>query len=166
MPDKLYAGLSFEQTVHKYSQTVVSVCIMRLKNYPDAEDCFQNVFFKLFSSSPDFSDEKHLKAWLIRVTVNCARTSAKRASKNAALSLDEISEIIPANEEKSETLLAYVFALPEKYRTVLYLFYYEDMKISDISNTLGISESAVKLRLRRGREKLKAILERESYNEF
>ena len=100
------------------------------------------------------------------VTVNCARTSAKRASKNAALSLDEISEIIPANEEKSETLLAYVFALPEKYRTVLYLFYYEDMKISDISNTLGISESAVKLRLRRGREKLKAILERESYNEF
>ena len=98
--------------------------------------------------------------------MNCARTSAKRASKNAALSLDEISEIIPANEEKSETLLAYVFALPEKYRTVLYLFYYEDMKISDISNTLGISESAVKLRLRRGREKLKAILERESYNEF
>lgn len=154
------------QAVDGYSDTVYRIAFNITKNSHDAYDVVQEVFLRLIKNRKKIKDSGHLKAWLIRVTVNCARTSAKRASKNAALSLDEISEIIPANEEKSETLLAYVFALPEKYRTVLYLFYYEDMKISDISNTLGISESAVKLRLRRGREKLKAILERESYNEF
>lgn len=154
------------QAVDGYSDTVYRIAFNITKNSHDAYDVVQEVFLRLIKNRKKIKDSGHLKAWLIRVTVNCARTSAKRASKNAALSLDEISEIIPANEEKSETLLAYVFALPEKYRTVLYLFYYEDMKISDISNALGISESAVKLRLRRGREKLKAILERESYNEF
>lgn len=154
------------QAVDGYSDTVYRIAFNITKNPHDAYDVVQEVFLRLIKNRKKIKESGHLKAWLIRVTVNCARTSAKRASKNAALSLDEISEIIPANEEKSETLLAYVFALPEKYRTVLYLFYYEDMKISDISNALGISESAVKLRLRRGREKLKAILERESYNEF
>ena len=154
------------QAVDGYSDTVYRIAFNITKNSHDAYDVVQEVFLRLIKNRKKIKDSGHLKAWLIRVTVNCARTSAKRASKNAALSLDEISEIIPANEEKSETLLAYVFALPEKYRTVLYLFYYEDMKISDISNALGISESAVKLRLRRGGEKLKAILERESYNEF
>lgn len=154
------------QAVDGYSDTVYRIAFNITKNSHDAYDVVQEVFLRLIKNRKKIKDSGHLKAWLIRVTVNCAITSAKRASKNAALSLDEISEIIPANEEKSETLLAYVFALPEKYRTVLYLFYYEDMKISDISNALGISESAVKLRLRRGREKLKAILERESYNEF
>ncbi len=50
MSEKLFAGLTYEQTVNKYAQTVTSVCIMRLKNYSDAEDCFQNTFIKLFAN--------------------------------------------------------------------------------------------------------------------
>lgn len=69
MQEKLYAGLTYEQAVRKYSKTVANTCIIRLQNYADAEDCFQNVFVKLYTKSPQFNDEKHLKAWLTRVAV-------------------------------------------------------------------------------------------------
>ncbi len=60
-----FAGLSYEQVVREYGQTVASVCVMRLRSRADAEDCFQNVFLKLLRKSPNFCDESHLKAWLI-----------------------------------------------------------------------------------------------------
>ncbi len=126
MPDKLYAGLSFEQTVHKYSQTVVSVCIMRLKNYPDAEDCFQNVFFKLFSNSPDFSDEKHLKAWLIRVAINECNNLLRKNKR--LITLDEARKVSVNFEEDRHDISWALMKLPQKYSDVLYLYYSEQYK--------------------------------------
>lgn len=155
MPDKLYAGLSFEQTVHKYSQTVVSVCIMRLKNYPDAEDCFQNVFFKLFSSSPDFSDEKQLKAWLIRVAINECNNLLRKNKR--LITLDEARKVSVNFEEDRHDISWALMKLPQKYSDVLYLYYSEQYKINEIAEILEIGESAVKARLKRGREKLKAL---------
>ena len=71
--EKLFAGLTFEQAVRRYADTVTAVCVMRLQNYADAEDCFQNTFSKLWLKSPDFQSEEHLKAWLIRVAIHeCA----------------------------------------------------------------------------------------------
>lgn len=70
MAEMSFAGLKYEQVVHKYNQTVVGICVMRLKNWADAEDCFQNTFISLYKNSPTFSDEAHLKAWLIRVAIN------------------------------------------------------------------------------------------------
>ena len=66
----LYAGMSYEEGVCAYSSTVAGVCMMRLQNYPDAEDCFQNTFVRLLTKTPSFNDENHLKAWLIKVTIN------------------------------------------------------------------------------------------------
>ena len=88
---KLYAGLSYEQTVRKYAQNVSSACMMRLQNWADAEDCFQNTFIKLYQKSPDFKDENHLKAWLLRVAINecknLLRDSRRHLSLDAALQL-------------------------------------------------------------------------------
>ena len=67
---KKFAGLTYEQAVHKYADAVTGVCVMRLQNYADAEDCFQNTFSKLYFKSPDFESEEHMKAWLIRVAIN------------------------------------------------------------------------------------------------
>ena len=64
--ERLYAGLSFEQAVDKYIQTVYSVCVMRLSGNSEVDDCVQNTFIKLYEKSPDFNDEDHLKAWLLR----------------------------------------------------------------------------------------------------
>ena len=155
MPDKLYAGLSFEQTVHKYSQTVVSVCIMRLKNYSDAEDCYQNVFFKLFSNAPGFSDERHLKAWLIRVAINECKNILRNNKR--LITLDEARKVSVNFEEDRHDISLALMKLPQKYSDVLYLYYGEQYKVKEIAEILEIGESTVKARLKRGREKLKKI---------
>ena len=155
MPDKLYAGLSFEQTLRKYSQTVVSVCIMRIKNYSDAEDCFQNVFLKLFSASPDFTDEKHLKAWLIRVAINECNNVWKKNKR--LVSLDEARKVRVNFEEDRHDISWALMKLPQKYSDVLYLYYGERYKVNEIAEILEIGESAVKARLKRGRERLKKL---------
>ena len=67
MAEVLYAGLTYEQVVDNYFQTVASVCVLHIQNNADAQDCFQNTFMKLFEKSPEFESKNHLKAWLIRV---------------------------------------------------------------------------------------------------
>lgn len=73
--DRLYAGLSYEQTVDKYIGTIYAVCVMRLSGNADVDDCVQNTFIKLYEKSPDFTDKNHLKAWLLRVAINECRMS-------------------------------------------------------------------------------------------
>ncbi len=155
MSEKLFAGLTYEQTVRKYARTVGGVCLMRLKNYADSEDCFQNVFMKLLSKSPEFTDENHLKAWLIRVAVNECNSFLRK--KRRVVSFEEaVREEISFNEDKNDISWA-LMKTPQKYRETLYLYYCEQYKVKEIAEILEISETAVKARLKRGREKLKAI---------
>ncbi len=70
MAELLFVGLTYEEMVRKYAQTVANICVMRLQNYADAEDCFQNTFLKLLSKSPSFKNEEHLKSWLIKVAIH------------------------------------------------------------------------------------------------
>ena len=155
MSEILFAGLTYEQVVKKYAQTVTGVCIMRLKNYNDAEDCFQNTFIKLFANSPEFSDETHLKAWLIRVAINECSDYLRKNRRQ--LSLDEAKKVQAEFYEDKYDISWALFKTPSKYREVLYLYYCEQYKVSEIAEILQIKESAVKTRLKRGREKLKII---------
>lgn len=155
MPSKLYAGLTYEQAVQKYVRSVYGVCVMRLQNTADAEDCSQDVFVKLYSNSPDFTDENHLKAWLIRVAVNECK---KHIRKNRRLvSLDSVkAEKIEFPEEKYDISWA-LMKTPKKYRDVLYLHYCEKYKIKEIAIILNIKENSVKSLLKKGREILRTI---------
>lgn len=156
-----FAGLTFEQIIEKYSDTITKVCLVRLQNWADAEDCYQNTFLTLYQKSPDFNDENHLKAWLIRVAINeCTdyirsnkRTSSLEDAKNIVFSIDE---------DKSDLSFA-LLQLKPKYRNVIYLHYYEGYKIDEISQILGIKLNTVKSLLKRGKEKLKNIYGGEFY---
>ena len=155
MSEILYAGLTYEQTVRKYSQTVVNVCVIRLKNYADAEDCFQNVFVKLYTKSPEFSDETHLKAWLIRVAINeCV--SCLRKNKQI-IPLKSINQEEAYFTDDTNDVLWALMKTPQKYREVLYLHYCEQYTVSEIADILKTNENTVKTRLKRGRDKLKSI---------
>lgn len=155
MSEKLYAGLTYEQTLRKYAHTVGNICIIRLQNYADAEDCFQNTFVKLYTDSPEFSGENHLKAWLIRVAVN--ECNMYRRKYKLLIPLDSVkSEKTFFNDEMSDIKWA-LFKTPQKYRDILYLYYCEQYKVSEIADILKINENTVKTRLKRGREKLKSI---------
>ena len=152
---KLYAGLSYEQTVRKYAQNVSSACMMRLQNWADAEDCFQNTFIKLYQKSPDFKDENHLKAWLLRVAINECKNLLRDSRRH--LSLDAALQLPAPSAEDDADLSWALMKLDPDYREVIYLHYVEQMKVREIADVLGKKPNTVKTLLHRGREKLKAI---------
>lgn len=152
---KLYAGLSYEQTVRKYAQNVSSACMMRLQNWADAEDCFQNTFIKLYQKSPDFKDENHLKAWLFRVAINECKNLLRDSRRH--LSLDAALQLPAPSAEDDADLSWALMKLDPDYREVIYLHYVEQMKVREIADVLGKNPNTVKTLLHRGREKLKAI---------
>lgn len=155
MVDAQFFGMDYEQVVRKYKKTVGSVCVMRLKNWSDAEDCFQNTFFKLYYNSPEFESEDHLKAWLIRVAINeCNRYIRKNRPHYA---LDEVNDDgVDFPTDKCDMSWA-LFRLDSKYQEVLYLHYCEDYPVNEIAKILNKSPNTIKTLLRRGREKLKKL---------
>ena len=155
MAEKLFAGLQFEQVVRKYNHTVVAVCVMRLKNFADAEDCFQNTFVRLFNNSPEFQCEDHLKAWLIRVSINECKNYIRKNRK--FLSLEDRPDTAVDFDKNSSDISWALVELEEKYRDVMYLYYVEQYKVDEISEILGHKPNTVKTLLKRGREKLKTI---------
>lgn len=155
MADRLFAGLGFEEAVKKYANTVAGVCIMRLQNHADAEDCFQNTFESLYSKAPEFTDENHLKAWLIRVAINHCNSFIRKNRR--VISLHSIEEETVIFKEDSTDISWALLRLEPKYREVLYLHYCEQYKVYEIAEILGKNPNTVKTMLKRGREKLKSI---------
>ena len=161
MGDKIFAGLSYEEAINQYKRTVASVCLMRLKNHADAEDCFQNTFFKLYRNSPDFESQEHLKAWLIRVAINECNKLLRKSKRLLPLTYSD-KETISFPYDKCDISWA-LLMLDLKYRQVLFLYYVEDYEVSQIAQILDKNENTVNSLLRRGREKLKNIYGGESY---
>ena len=159
MADGLYAGLSYDAVRQKYADTVAGVCVMRLQNWADAEDCFQNTFIKLFQKSPDFKSETHLKAWLIRVAVNECRNYIAKNRRFLSLKVtDKATAGEPSAWHDNERDISWALMRTEpKYREVLYLHYCEQYKVNEIAAILSKKPNTVKTLLKRGREKLKQI---------
>ena len=152
--DRLFAKLTFEQAVRKYADTVTGVCVMRLQNRADAEDCFQNTFTKLWLKAPDFESEEHLKAWLIRVAMHECVSYIRKNRRAAALERHEKAEAFDFDRSDMSWALS---RTPQKYRDVLYLYYCEQYKVRDIAIILQKKENTVKSLLKRGREIIKSI---------
>ncbi|MBQ4128268.1 MAG: sigma-70 family RNA polymerase sigma factor [Ruminococcus sp.] len=155
MADIEFAGLSYEQVVNKYNQTVVSVCIMRLKNWADAEDCFQNTFIRLYQKTPKINDESHLKAWLIRVAINECNNYIRKNKKT--LSFEEQTNCAVEFPLDSLDVSWALMQLETKYRDILFLYYVERYKVDEIAEILQKNPNTIKTNLKRGREKLKQI---------
>lgn len=154
--DRIYAGLSFDQAVEKYIQTVYAVCVMRLSGNSDVDDCVQNTFIKLYEKSPDFSDENHLKAWLLRVAINECRMNRRRSLR--FVPLDAVKELPLSRSDDESDLSWALMRLSGKYREVLYLHYEEGYKVREIAEILNTKEGTVSSLLKRGRDKLKKMI--------
>lgn len=159
---KIFATLTYEETVRKYADMVTRVCVMRCGNVEDAKDCFQNVFLKLYLSDKQFESEEHLKAWLLTVAIHQCQDMVKQFWKrNITLSGDsselDLKQVNVENETDSE-VLSEVLSLPVKYRQVLYLYYYEEYDVAGVASILQLKEATVKSQLQRGRCLLKRKL--------
>ena len=143
-----------EDTIEKYSDMIYRLAFSQMKNKSDADDVFQEVFFRYVRKKPRFQSEEHQKAWLIRVTVNCCKSMHASAWRKRTAPLDEYLAYIP---EEQRDFSCELLRLPQKYLTVIHLHYYEEMSVDEISKAIGKSPSAVKMRLSRARKMLKGI---------
>ncbi len=148
----------FETKYNDYGNMLFKIAYLYTGNSADAEDILQDVFMKYLSGKHSFRDKEHEKAWFIRVTQNKSLDYIKRASaKN--IPLEDIDYTVADNGAESTDILQKVLELPEKYKSSVILYYYYDYSINEIAQTLKISVSAVKMRLKRSRELLKLELE-------
>ena len=139
-----------EYAVNKYSGMITRIAFQYVRNKAEAEDIAQNVFVSLLKQ-PAFTKEEHLKAWLIRVTINKCKDYLRTARRRRNVALNrEYAERAEFNEVFYE-----LEKLPDDDRSVLYLYYYEGYPANQIAVLTGIKESAVFMRLARARNKLK-----------
>lgn len=124
------------KAIERYSDTVRRLCMIHLKNCADTEDIFQTVFLKYVLSSVTFESEEHEKAWFIRVTINACKDLLKSFFRRHVTSLDEILERPAEIQEEHREILEAVLSLPEKYREVVYLHYYEGYTAPEIGRIL------------------------------
>ena len=144
------------KAVLKYSDMLYKICTVILCNEQDVQDAIQDTFCRYLERKPNFRDEQHEKAWLIRVATNISRDMIRFRIRHPKVSIDELENSLTAPEHK-ETLRE-LLELPVKQKMVIYLHYVEGYQIKEIADILGITEGAVKMRLHRGREQMKLSL--------
>ncbi len=140
--------------VRTYSDSLLKTAFTILKSTDDAEDAVQEVFVKLISKQPKFNDSEHEKAWLLRVTINISRNILKSSSHQTL----PLSENIPFSDNETSEMLSVVLSLPERYRTVIHLHYYEGYSIKEIAVITRQPAATVGTQLARGRKLLKNML--------
>ena len=147
------------RAIDQYADTVRRICMVHLKNYDDTEDIFQTVFLKYVLHSAPFDSEEHEKAWIIRVTINACKDFLKNVFRRRTVPLDQIIEKPQEMTEDHSDLLEAVLALPEKYKDVIYLYYYEGYSAAEIGSILKKNVNTVYTLLTRARQILKTKLE-------
>lgn len=140
------------EAVDKYGDMLYRISLLILKNTADAEDAVQETFIKYFTKAPEFTDGEHEKAWLITVATNKCRDMLRYRTRHETESEELLNTY--AVEKSDSGILEALMELSDKYRIIMVLFYVEQYKIDEIADITGVSVSAVKMRLSRGRKLL------------
>ncbi len=146
------------RAIEQYADTIRRLCMIHLKNYADTEDIFQTVFLKYVLSSVLFENEEHEKAWFIRVTINACRDLLKSFFRSHTISLEEMIDQPAALPADHQEVLDAVLSLPQKYRDVVYLHYFEEYTAPQISHILGKNVNTVYTLLTRSKHLLREKL--------
>ncbi len=153
--------LATEILMEKYKDHLFAVAFNICKNAADADDVVQDTFLQYHITDKQFENEQHIRAWLIRVTINKAKNINMSFWRRAGIPLEDYMETLTFETPEAEDLFEEVMKLPEKYRIVIHLFYYEDYSIREIAQIINATESNVKVRLTRGRRLLRNVLKEE-----
>lgn len=159
----MFTNQQFTCLVKKYIDTVFRIALGYTKSSTDAEDIVQDVFLALLKEQKPFVSEEHIRAWLIRVTVNACK-KWHRSPWRRHVSYEDYLAALPEAAEESRDILHAVMDLPRKYRLPIYLYYYEEYSTAEIAELLKIPKGTVCTYLSRGREMLKLqLMEDEEY---
>ena len=152
---------SLEELIETYQKSLYAAAFNICRNTDDANDVVQDTFIQYYTTKKQFRDEEHLKAWLLRVAINRAKDISRSFWKKNRLSIEDYADAVPFESREETGLFEAVMRLPEKYREVIHLYYYEDLSIKETARILRITEGSVKMRLSRGRSFLRDVFKEE-----
>lgn len=144
------------QVVERWGDMVWRLALARTASVPDAEDVFQEVFLRYFRHEDRFQSDEHRKAWLIRCTVNRAKSVFASPWRRRTVPLETAEEV--GVEDDYREVYSAVLALPGKYRAVIHLHYFEGLSVAEMATALDVPEGTVKSQLSRGRALLRDML--------
>ena len=154
-----------EKVFQAHGDRLFSIAYTVCQNREDAEDAMQDTMIRYSCAKKEFESEEHIKAWLIRVVINRAKDLRSSFWRRNQADWEEEMASLPFEEPEDSRLFQAVMNLPEKYRTVIHLFYYEDYDIQEMAQLLGCPGGTIKSRLSRGRTLLKEILKEDWNND-
>ncbi|MGG1639585.1 sigma-70 family RNA polymerase sigma factor [Paenibacillus sp. FSL K6-3182] len=155
MPNE-YSDEYLTQLVQRYADMIMRIAFTYLKNNADAQDVCQEVFIKVVKLQKTFELAEHEKAWIIRVTINACKDMLRSSWKRFFSPIRDAS--IPIQHSDNREVVARVLELDQKYRIVIYLYYFEDYSTAEIAQLLNRNESTVRTQLKRAREMLKGSM--------
>ena len=144
--------------IETYSDMVLRLCMVHLKNGADAEDVFQTVFLKYALYAKPFENAEHEKAWLIRVTVNACKDLLKSFFHSRTIPMEELTGYVPEITQERYAVMEAVWTLPKQYRDVIYLHYYEGYTAPEIAGILKRNPNTVYTHLNKGKQLLREAL--------
>jgi len=153
---------TIERLITQHQTSLLRLCYVQLQDQALAEDAVQETFLKAYKGFDSFRGDSSEKTWLTRIAVNTCRDFQrggwfKHTDRRVTPDMLPVGTIQPDTEDLDLSLA--VMKLPRKIREAILLYYYQDMSTEEIAETLGIAQSSVSNRLRRGREKLRKLLE-------
>ena len=168
--------MQLEQFIKTHGEELLRLAYTYVKNNEAAEDIVQDVLLKAFEQHDQFRGEASYRTYLYRMTINRSTDYLRSWSYKNTILTEKIQKLFKGTKSAEQEVLVLsenralgeaVLNLPVKYREVIILYYYKELKIDEIADMLSCSDNTVKTRLKRGREKLKLVLEGGAwYDEF
>ena len=166
-----------EHAMEEFGSMVYVLAYSRTQNVADAQDVAQDVFCRLLTSDAAFTDDEHVKAWLIRVTINRCRELHRSAWNKHAITTDELTLLeggtqldndvadVALEELERNELWRHIMTLPEELRDVVVLYYVQGLTSADIARALNRPPATIRTRLHRARQQLKQALAGKEIND-
>lgn len=155
--------MHLDKLMDKYGNSILRLCYMYLNDYSLAEDAVQDTFINVYKSRNTFRNECNEKTWITKIAINVCKSYMRKSWFKRIFTTDDIKEEgyhynFNTNIDR-ENIVNEIMKLPQKYKEVILLYYYYELKIPEISQVLGIPSGTASIRLKRGRERLKETLE-------
>ena len=154
MASSLRTDEEITRIYHRHVDMVYRICFSYMKNRTDTEDLVQETFLKLMTCRKQFESESHEKAWLIITASNACKDALRHWSRKTK-SMEETDLPAESAGEEDTGVLEAVLTLPDKYKTPVYLYYYEEYTTAEIARILHCPQSTVRNWLSRARKLLK-----------
>ena len=161
--EQIFTGL-----VSSHQTSLLRMCYLNLHDTGLAEDAVQETFVKAYRALPGFRGECSMKTWLMRIAINTCRDMQRGSwlkHISRTVSLDQLAEPSESFSEDALAVNIEIARLPVKLRETVLLYYYQNMKIEEIADILGIAVSSASERLKRAKEKLRYALKEVYFNE-